>query len=211
MVGATSPAVAASLSLQEGKRLTFVPPDWEPARYAGSLFSQEPHAMTAKPFTKIVDYTAEDLEDAINYAVEHCKAANVDFYVILRGIDSYFEKRHRKLNPGATRITSWQGDHSTGDWNRGSNAKQEFPRQGASYGRTTSGGSAQRPLQQGSDPADTDPSSPTPALGTQRTRSSAESAGPTDQESRPSGPNPAVPNGRRDRAGKRRPGPQRAS
>jgi hypothetical protein len=167
--------------------------------------------MTVKPFTKIVDYTAEDLEDAILGAVEHCKKHDMDFYTILRGIDSYFEKRHRRLHSDQSRITSWQGDHSTGEWKtHGPHPKQKLSGQGAPYGRTTSGGSTQRPLQQGPDASEEDPGY-TPSLGGQRPRGQASAAGPTDQEPGPRSANPAVPDGRGNDSGQRRPGPKRTS
>ena len=165
-----------------------------------------------KPFTKIVDYTAEELDEAISIAADHCTAHQMNFYDILRGVDAYFEKRHRKINPAATRISSWQGDHSTGEWKtHGTTAKQELRRQssGQRHSGAPSTGSHGGAVQQGPDPAEADPGD-TPSLGSGSPRRKAKSAGHEDEERGPSSPNPAVPNGRRS-AGQRRPGPERAS
>lgn len=47
-------------------------------------------------FKRIVEYTPEELQDAVLDAVEECKEAKLDFYTILRGIDAYMERRNRK-------------------------------------------------------------------------------------------------------------------
>jgi len=57
-----------------------------------------------KPFTKIVDYTLQELDEAVNVAAALCKGIdpNFDFWKLLTGIDAYFERRRRKMmNPDA--------------------------------------------------------------------------------------------------------------
>ena len=155
--------------------------------------------MTAKPFTKIVDYTKEELEDAILEAVEHARNHGFDFYIFLRGADAYFEKRHRRINPAQTRISSWQGDHSTGEWKtHGPHPKSQLHGQESPNERAQSGRPHGRPVQQGTDPVEEDPGD-TPSLGSQRPRGKAKPAEPPDEVPGPGSPNPAVPNGRRNR------------
>ena len=48
-------------------------------------------------FKRITDYTDEELEAGIAGGIEECSRVGLDFYTILKGIDSYFEKRNRKL------------------------------------------------------------------------------------------------------------------
>lgn len=48
-------------------------------------------------FKRISEYTDEELEASISGAIDECSRVGLDFYTILKGIDSYFEKRNRKL------------------------------------------------------------------------------------------------------------------
>ncbi|HWE19658.1 MAG TPA: hypothetical protein VG758_21155 [Hyphomicrobiaceae bacterium] len=47
-------------------------------------------------FKRITDYSLQELDIAVKIAAEHCNAAGLDFYTILRGVDAYMEKRSRK-------------------------------------------------------------------------------------------------------------------
>jgi hypothetical protein len=47
-------------------------------------------------FTKMRDRFDDEIENNIQDAVTHCRDKGLDFYVILTGIDAYFEKRKRK-------------------------------------------------------------------------------------------------------------------
>jgi hypothetical protein len=47
-------------------------------------------------FKKIWQRTDQQLEINIQSAVDDCKQFGLDFYIILTGIDAYFEKRKRK-------------------------------------------------------------------------------------------------------------------
>jgi hypothetical protein len=47
-------------------------------------------------FRRVTTYTPEELDIAVKIAREECQVADLDFYAIMRGVDSYFEKRRRK-------------------------------------------------------------------------------------------------------------------
>lgn len=47
-------------------------------------------------FKKITDRSEQELDDGIKQAILACTEAGLDFYRVLTGIDSYFEKRRRK-------------------------------------------------------------------------------------------------------------------
>lgn len=47
-------------------------------------------------FKRITDYTADELDLAVQFAVDRCKAVDLDFFSVLRGVDAYMEKRRRK-------------------------------------------------------------------------------------------------------------------
>jgi hypothetical protein len=53
--------------------------------------------MPSYSFKKIVDYTPDELESAIKASLQHCgEHGGLDFYILLNGVDAYFEKRNRK-------------------------------------------------------------------------------------------------------------------
>ncbi len=45
---------------------------------------------------RIEAYTPAELEDSIQLAADELLSVNIDFYDILRGLDSYFERRKRR-------------------------------------------------------------------------------------------------------------------
>ena len=47
-------------------------------------------------FKKMKDRTDLEIDQGINDALMHCADAGIDFWKLLTGIDSYFEKRKRK-------------------------------------------------------------------------------------------------------------------
>lgn len=47
-------------------------------------------------FKRITDYTDDELKLAINDAISECQKAKLDFWNILKGVDSYMEQRTRK-------------------------------------------------------------------------------------------------------------------
>lgn len=59
-------------------------------------------------FKKIVEYTSEELDAAVRDA----EGRIPDFYVILKGVDAYFERRKRKENSGISPPLNPSGDGS---------------------------------------------------------------------------------------------------
>lgn len=59
--------------------------------------STNPRHPTANRFKRIHEYSAAELKAAINRAQDACRAANLDFYIVLNGIDAYMEERLRKF------------------------------------------------------------------------------------------------------------------
>lgn len=45
---------------------------------------------------RIERHTVEELDAAISKAVDHLDLHNIDFYMVLHGIDAYMERRKRK-------------------------------------------------------------------------------------------------------------------
>lgn len=41
-------------------------------------------------------HTDDELELAINKAMEHCSKNNINFYILLHGIDAYMQRRKRR-------------------------------------------------------------------------------------------------------------------
>lgn len=64
--------------------------------------------MPSYSFKRIVNYTDEELQQAIYDSKEYCSERNLDFYKILNGIDAYFEQRNRKVRLEAAKKPSNQ-------------------------------------------------------------------------------------------------------
>lgn len=64
--------------------------------------------MPSYSFKKIVDYSDEELQQAIYDSKEYCSERNLNFYKILNGIDAYFEQRNRKIKLEAAKKPSNQ-------------------------------------------------------------------------------------------------------
>lgn len=47
-------------------------------------------------YKKITDYSKNELDEAIEKAIQECSALGLDFYLLLKGVDAYFERRARK-------------------------------------------------------------------------------------------------------------------
>lgn len=60
------------------------------------MTADEKRKLRSFGFKRIGEYTNDELNAAIDWAVEECKGRDLAFFDILRGVDAYFEKRRRK-------------------------------------------------------------------------------------------------------------------
>jgi len=52
--------------------------------------------ITDLKYKRIVIYTEEELDFAIEHTKVYCIEKGFDFFTILRGVDAYFERRKRR-------------------------------------------------------------------------------------------------------------------